>query len=159
VPRRPSHHSLSVAGRRESSVKLFGVKRQKRKQATMTATAEEGISLTQQHATHVPGLSYSHLAATTNELVVSTRHSFTGRMCAAPRRATRKSSRLSLFDDPAAKALVGREGSWILLPRTDGFGVVQKYHENFLSTTRLVGCWSIMRAFRRFAKTSIISLH
>jgi len=102
------------------------------------------------------GRSYRHAEF---EEQVTTRHAFTGRMCAASRHEE-SVRRDSLFVDPLGYALAGSEGrrlpmgEWILVPRTR-YGddvLVRKYYQGCRQLV-LLGAGMDSRAFRTFAAT------
>lgn len=103
-------------------------------------------------------VSFRFTNATMDE--VSTKHSFTGRMCAASRAEESERPR-SLFTDPLGRFLAGSSGmsrpmgDWILVPRTR-FGedfLVRKYTESNCRQLVLLGAGFDARAYRRFART------
>lgn len=103
-------------------------------------------------------VSFSSSNATMPEVV--TKHSFTGRMCAASR-AEESERPQSLFTDPLGRFLAGPNGmnrpmgDWILVPRTrfgDDF-LVRKYIESNCRQLVILGAGMDARAYRRFTPT------
>ena len=105
-------------------------------------------------------LSMSTLATTLPELKearVTTKHAFTGRMCAASRDVETKRPD-SLFVDPLAHKLAGTEGrgapmgSWILVPRTRrGDDCLVEHYGRGCRQLVLLGGGMDARAYRAFA--------
>ena len=102
--------------------------------------------------------------AAASEAQVTTRHAFTGRMCAASR-YLESQRRDSLFTDPLGGTLAGSEGlaqpmgEWILVPRTrygDDF-LVHQYRANGARQLVLLGAGMDSRAYRRFASSATAS--
>ena len=102
----------------------------------------------------------STLATTLPELKearVTTKHAFTGRMCAASRDVETKRPD-SLFVDPLAHKLAGTEGrgapmgSWILVPRTRrGDDCLVEHYGRGCRQLVLLGAGMDARAYRAFA--------
>ena len=100
------------------------------------------------------------LATTLPELKearVTTKHAFTGRMCAASRDVETKRPD-SLFVDPLAHKLAGTEGrgapmgSWILVPRTRrGDDCLVEHYGRGCRQLVLLGAGMDARAYRAFA--------
>ena len=99
-----------------------------------------------------------------HEAQVTTRHAFTGRMCAASR-YLESQRRDSLFTDPLGETLAGSEGlaqpmgEWILVPRTrygDDF-LVHQYRTNGARQLVLLGAGMDSRAYRHFATSATAS--
>lgn len=106
------------------------------------------------------GGAVSFRSTNTTMTEVITKHSFTGRMCAASRAEESERPR-SLFTDPLGRFLAGSSGmthpmgDWILVPRTrfgDDF-LVRKYSESKCRQLVLLGAGMDARAYRRFSPT------
>lgn len=106
------------------------------------------------------GGAVSFRSTNTTMTEVITKHSFTGRMCAATRGEESERTR-SLFTDPLGRFLAGSSGvkhpmgDWILVPRTrfgDDF-LVRMYTESNCRQLVMLGAGMDARAYRRFAPT------
>jgi len=113
------------------------------------------------HSTASPAGMPSVASSHSNPPQVATKHSFTGRMCAASRdQETRRPD--SLFTDPLGGRLAGAEGmaapmgSWILVPRTrhGDDHLVRRYNDHGVRQLVLLGAGMDSRAYRTFASSA-----